>query len=123
MAGRRLELVLPEAATGNAPLFVVHPRRKYLSAKVRTFLDFIAHDPSEIACPSLNKPPIGVLHSDEPLALQRSVAVAADDDVIVHRDAERFCDRDDLPRHRDVLRRGRRIAGGMIVDEHDRRRR
>jgi DNA-binding transcriptional LysR family regulator len=39
-----LELVLPEAATGNAPLFAVYPRRKHLSAKVRTFLDFIAHD-------------------------------------------------------------------------------
>ncbi len=57
------------------------------------------------------------LNSDEPQALQRRVAVAADDDVVVHRDAERLCDRHDFARHRDVLRRGRRIAGRVVVDE------
>jgi len=44
------------------------------------------------------------------------VAVPPDDDVIVHDDAERFRDRDDLERHVDVLGRGRGIAGRMIVD-------
>jgi DNA-binding transcriptional LysR family regulator len=44
LADRRLELVLPEQVTIRLPLFGVYPSRKYLSAKVRTFLDFIAHD-------------------------------------------------------------------------------
>ena len=34
--------------------------------------------------------------------LQTRMPVLADDDVIVHRDAERFCDVDDLLRHLDV---------------------
>lgn len=41
----RLERVLPEAMGFKAPLFAVYPSRKYLSAKVRTFIDFIADDP------------------------------------------------------------------------------
>lgn len=41
IAERQLELVLPEAKFEN-PLFGVYPSRKYLSAKVRTFLDFVA---------------------------------------------------------------------------------
>jgi DNA-binding transcriptional LysR family regulator len=40
----RLELVLPDLAIAHSRLFAVYPSRKYLSAKVRTFLDFIAHD-------------------------------------------------------------------------------
>jgi hypothetical protein len=38
------------------------------------------------------------------------MAVLADDDVIVHRNAERVCHRDDLLRHLDVGMRRRRIA-------------
>ena len=44
LASRRLELVLPENATFEATLHGVYPSRKYLSAKVRAFLDFIAGD-------------------------------------------------------------------------------
>ena len=51
------------------------------------------------------------------------MAVAPDDDVIVHGDAEWFRHPDNVQRHLDVLRRGRRIAGRMIMNEHDRRRR
>ncbi len=35
----RLELVLPDLATARGQLLGVYPSRKYLSAKVRTFLD------------------------------------------------------------------------------------
>jgi DNA-binding transcriptional LysR family regulator len=38
LADRRLELVLPGLAT-RGQLFGVYPSRKYLSAKVRTFLE------------------------------------------------------------------------------------
>jgi DNA-binding transcriptional LysR family regulator len=44
LAGR-LERVLPETTGGPAPLMAVYPSRKFLSAKVRTFVDFIAADP------------------------------------------------------------------------------
>ncbi|MGY5811049.1 LysR substrate-binding domain-containing protein [Rhizobium sp. LEGMi198b] len=42
IAEGRLELVLPKAVTFNATLHAVYPSKKYLSAKVRTFIDFIA---------------------------------------------------------------------------------
>jgi DNA-binding transcriptional LysR family regulator len=45
LAHGRLELVLPGQITVGVQLFGVYPSRKYLSAKVRTFLDFVAHDP------------------------------------------------------------------------------
>ena len=44
LAAGRLELVLPEEVTFKMPLLGVYPSRKYLSAKVRTFLDFMAED-------------------------------------------------------------------------------
>jgi len=43
--------------------------------------------------------------------------VLADDDVIVHGDAERTGDVDDRLGHLDIGLRGRRIAGGMIVHQ------
>jgi hypothetical protein len=43
--------------------------------------------------------------------------VLADDEVIVNRNAEGVCHRDNLLRHLDVGMRGRRIARRMIV--HD----
>src|SRR3954453_3992624 len=39
LAAGRLEPVLPEVLTIKAPLMAVYPSRKYLSAKVRTFID------------------------------------------------------------------------------------
>ncbi|CCD92228.1 putative transcriptional regulatory protein, LysR family (fragment) [Bradyrhizobium sp. ORS 375] len=45
LASGRLETVLPDVMTIKAPLMAVYPSRKYLSAKVRTFIDFIAADP------------------------------------------------------------------------------
>ena len=44
LAARRLEAVLPEAGTNWGRLYAVYPSRKYLSAKVRTFLDIIVRD-------------------------------------------------------------------------------
>ncbi|MGY3546629.1 DNA-binding transcriptional LysR family regulator [Bradyrhizobium sp. USDA 4472] len=43
IAAGRLEHVLPEHI-GSVKLFAVYPSRKYLSAKVRAFIDFIAAD-------------------------------------------------------------------------------
>jgi DNA-binding transcriptional LysR family regulator len=43
LAEGRLELV-PTAVIGSGRLIAVYLSRKYLSAKVRTFLDFIAHN-------------------------------------------------------------------------------
>src|ERR1700733_622643 len=47
------------------------------------------------------------------------MALLADDDVVVHRDAERLRHLDELLSHHDIVARRRRIAGGMIVDEDD----
>ena len=40
----RLEIVLPDALLLSKTLFAVYPSRKYLSAKVRSFIDFLARD-------------------------------------------------------------------------------
>ncbi len=50
-------------------------------------------------------------------ALQAGMPVLADDDVIMHGDAERLGDVDDRFRHLDVGLRRRRIATGVIVHE------
>jgi DNA-binding transcriptional LysR family regulator len=52
LAEKRLELVLPQAAGLTAQLLGVYPSRKYLSAKVRTFLDFVARDRRLTECSS-----------------------------------------------------------------------
>ncbi|MDA9412652.1 LysR family transcriptional regulator [Bradyrhizobium sp. CCBAU 45384] len=44
IAAGRLEHVMPEHIIFVGKLFAVYPSRKYLSAKVRTFIDFIAAD-------------------------------------------------------------------------------
>jgi DNA-binding transcriptional LysR family regulator len=44
LTDKRLELVLSELPPTRAQLFSVYPSRKYLSAKVRTFVDFVVHD-------------------------------------------------------------------------------
>jgi hypothetical protein len=44
LAEKRVELVLPELPQMGGQLFGVYPSRKYLSAKVRTFLDYVARD-------------------------------------------------------------------------------
>ena len=55
---------------------------------------------------------------DQPRPLQARVPVLADDDVVVHGDAERCCDVDDRFGHLDVGLRRRGIAGGMVVHEN-----
>jgi DNA-binding transcriptional LysR family regulator len=45
IANKRLELLPPGLLPFEGQLFSVYPSRKYLSAKVRTFIDFIAADP------------------------------------------------------------------------------
>ncbi|MBR0795343.1 LysR family transcriptional regulator [Bradyrhizobium jicamae] len=44
LAAGRLVHILPEQVIFEGRLFAVYPSRKYLSAKVRTFIDFIAAD-------------------------------------------------------------------------------
>lgn len=44
IAAGRLEYVLPNEVFFEGRLFAVYPTRKYLSAKVRTFIDFLAAD-------------------------------------------------------------------------------
>lgn len=44
IAAKRLELLLPDQAKFETTICGVYPSRKYLSAKVRTFLEFIAED-------------------------------------------------------------------------------
>ena len=48
--------------------------------------------------------------------------VLADDDVVVHGDAEWRCDVDDRFRHLNIRLRRRRIAGGMVVQNRPIRR-
>jgi hypothetical protein len=43
--------------------------------------------------------------------------VLADDDVVMHGDAERGGDIDDRFRHLDIGLRWRRVAGGVVVQE------
>lgn len=45
------------------------------------------------------------------------MTVFADDDVVMHGDAERLCDRDDLLRHLHIGVRRRRVARRMIVQK------
>ena len=45
VASKRLVLLPPDLLPFEGQLFAVYPSRKYLSAKVRTFIDFIAADP------------------------------------------------------------------------------
>src|SRR6266436_6021981 len=52
--------------------------------------------------------------------LQTRMPVLADDDVVVHGDAERRGDVDDRAGHLDIGLRWRRIAGGMVVHQQDR---
>ncbi|WP_249143187.1 LysR substrate-binding domain-containing protein [Bradyrhizobium liaoningense] len=44
IAAGRLEHVMPGHVIFEGKLFAVYPSRKYLSAKVRTFIDFVAAD-------------------------------------------------------------------------------
>ena len=43
----KLELVLPGMVRFSSTLHAVYPTRKYLSAKVRTFIDFLAHQTAQ----------------------------------------------------------------------------
>jgi len=45
IAQGRLEHLMSEQVVFVGKLFAVYPSRKYLSAKVRTFLDFLIDDP------------------------------------------------------------------------------
>jgi len=47
IAEGRLELVLPEAPSLRGTLYAVYPSRKYLSAKVRTFIDFFVEQTAQ----------------------------------------------------------------------------
>ena len=58
-----------------------------------------------------------IANSNQLQPLQTRMAVLPHDDVVVHRDAERLGDVDDLLRHLDVGARGRRIAGRVIVHQ------
>jgi len=57
------------------------------------------------------------LLSNQLQPLQTGVAFLADDDVIVHGDAERGRHRDDLLRHLDVRAGGSWVSRGMIVQD------
>ena len=56
---------------------------------------------------------------DQLQPLQARVPVFADDDVVVHGDAERTRHLDDRPRHLDVGARRRRVSGRMVVHQDD----
>jgi DNA-binding transcriptional LysR family regulator len=55
IAEGRLEMVLPKTLNFSTTLYAVYPSRKYLSAKVRTFIDFLSSRPQ--LCPELGKSP------------------------------------------------------------------
>jgi hypothetical protein len=52
--------------------------------------------------------------------LQTGMAVLADDDVVVHGDAERSGDVDDRPGHLHIRLRRRRVAGRVVMHQDDR---
>ena len=45
------------------------------------------------------------------------MAILADDDVVMDRDAERLCDLDDMLRHLDIGVGRRRIAGRVVAHQ------
>jgi DNA-binding transcriptional LysR family regulator len=47
IAEGRLELILPGAPIMRGTLYAVYPSRKYLSAKVRTFIDFFVEQTAQ----------------------------------------------------------------------------
>jgi DNA-binding transcriptional LysR family regulator len=49
-------MVLPETLKFSTTLHAVYPSRKYLSAKVRTFIDFLSSRPH--LCPEVENPPV-----------------------------------------------------------------
>jgi DNA-binding transcriptional LysR family regulator len=51
IAEGRLEMVLPDTLNFSAALYAVYPSRRYLSAKVRTFIDFLSSRPQ--LCPEV----------------------------------------------------------------------
>lgn len=51
IAEGRLERVLPNTLSFSSTLYAVYPSRKYLSAKVRTFIDFLSSQPG--LCPAI----------------------------------------------------------------------
>ena len=53
----------------------------------------------------------------QPQPLEARVPVLADDDVVVHRDAQWLRHRGNLKRHRDIRLRGRRVSGGVVVHQ------
>ena len=61
--------------------------------------------------------PAGVCGLDQFHPLQTRMPVLADDDVVVHRNAQWRRDVDDRACHLDIGLRGRRIAGGMVVQD------
>ena len=64
-----------------------------------------------------------LLHSlNQPLPFKAGMAVAADDDVIMHQDAERFARIDNLTGHGDIRIRWCWVTGWMIVNKNDGRR-
>ncbi len=80
--------------------------------------------PAELATQSSQRSPgASTTRLDQPQPAEARVALLADDDVVVHQDAERLRGSDDLLGHLDIGARGGRIARGVIVHEHDRRRR
>lgn len=56
--------------------------------------------------------------SDQPQTLEARVAVLADDDVIVDRDAEWLCRVDDHSRHINIGARRGRVSGRMVMDQN-----
>ena len=49
------------------------------------------------------------------------MAIPPDDQMIMHRDAQRLGDIDDILRHLDVCRGGRGISRGVIMHQYTRR--
>src|SRR5205085_8429108 len=75
--------------------------------------------PSSMCCAFTARVSLGAVAaeyaSNQPECLEARVALAADDDVIVERNAERAGGLDDLFGHFDVGARRARVAGRMVV--------
>ncbi len=54
--------------------------------------------------------------SDQLQPLETDIAILADDDVVMHRDAERFGGADDHLCHVDIRARRGRVAGRVVVE-------
>src|SRR5207302_9678662 len=85
------------------------------------FRDFVSRPCSALPKRRRTAPQPLLFKLDQLHPLQTRMPVLADDDGVVHGNAERCCNLDDRLGHVDIRLRWRRIAGGVVVQRSNAR--